>query len=186
MNSDIRLGRLRLVVVMAALALGAVLAAPQAWAQVQSPYSASAPRTFPPTALYGVLTIKGPSSARLNGDAIALAPGMRLFGPQGQMLTPYTSVAGKKLQVRYVVEAGTGMLQTAWVLRDSEIPPRRFWGLLGPAKQDPHEVQVGPLGVGLKRDGKPGSAPAARGITGHRGIEGVRGVQGVTPMNGVK
>ncbi len=180
----IRWSRMRSLVVPAlalALTMGAVGAV-----QAQTPYTASPQRNFPATALYGELEIKGPTSARINGDAVTLAPGMRLFGQQGQMITPYTALAGRKLRVRYQMEAGTGLLQTAWILREAEVPPRRLWGLLGPAKQDPHEVQVGPLGVGITKDGVPGGAPAARGITGHSGIEGVRSIQGIAPMTGAR
>lgn len=165
-----------------ALALGA-LTAPAVQAQAVVPYQVVTAREFPPTALYGLLRIDGPHAARLNGDPIAIAPGMRLID-QSNHLVPYTVHTGRSLLVRYMIEPSTGMLHKAWLLREEEIPPRRLLGLLPPAKQDPHEVQVAPLGVGVTKDGPRGGAPAARGIHGYGGIHGQTGIQGIAPYSG--
>jgi len=153
---------------LTALALGLVTSA--SWAQVQplntgfnSVNTANAlqqARALPQHALFGTLVVQDASNARINGKAFRIAPGMRLFS-QNNTLIHVNQVAGERLRVRYLMEASTGMLQTAWVLRESEIPPRRFFGMFGPETQDPQEIQTGPLGVGLSKNGAaPGTALA--------------------------
>lgn len=149
---------------MAALLLG--LCANSSWAQVQplstgfnSVNTATAmaqTRAFPQQSLFGTLVLVDASNATINGKPYRVAPGMRLFS-QNNTLIHVNQAAGERLRVRYLMETATGMLQTAWVLRESEMPPRRFFGLFGPDTQDPQEIQTGPLGVGLSKDS---SAPA--------------------------
>ncbi|MDH5858151.1 hypothetical protein [Lampropedia aestuarii] len=153
---------------IAALALG--LFASPSWAQVQplstgfnSVNTANAmaqARAFPHQSLFGTLVVTDASNASINGKPYRVAPGMRLFS-QNNTLVNVNLVAGERLKVRYLMETATGMLQTAWVLRESEIPPRRFFGLFGPDTQDPQEIQTGPLGVGLSKSGDAANASRA-------------------------
>ena len=88
-----------------------------ATAQVQS--ALGGVRTFPDAALRGTLTITAGSDATLNGRAIRMAPGMRLFSPQNTLVMAHT-VLGQSFRVNYVIEPSTGMLQTAWILSQGE------------------------------------------------------------------
>lgn len=88
-----------------------------ATAQVQSALGGT--RTFPDAALRGTLTITAGSDATLNGRAIRMAPGMRLFSPQNTLVMAHT-VLGQSFLVNYVIEPSTGMLQTAWILSQGE------------------------------------------------------------------
>lgn len=81
-------------------------------------------RNFPDQALRGTLVVTGLYDAQLNGKAIRMAPGVRLFSPQNALLPPHTAI-GKPLTVNYVNEASTGMLLTAWVLSPSEAEQKR-------------------------------------------------------------
>lgn len=104
-----------------ALAIGlgsAVLWSPlPASAQVQGALGVS--RTFPDAALRGTLTITAASDATLNGRAIRMAPGMRLFSPQNSLVMAHT-VLGQTFKVNYLIEPSTGMLQSAWILSQGE------------------------------------------------------------------
>ena len=104
-----------------ALAVGlgcAVLWGPlPASAQVQGALGVS--RTFPDAALRGTLTITAASDATLNGRAIRMAPGMRLFSPQNTLVMMHT-IKGQQFTVNYLIENSTGMLISAWILSNSE------------------------------------------------------------------
>lgn len=104
-----------------ALAVGlgcAVLWGPlPASAQVQGALGVS--RTFPDAALRGTLTITAASDATLNGRAIRMAPGMRLFSPQNSLVMAHM-VLGQTFKVNYLIEPSTGMLQSAWILSQGE------------------------------------------------------------------
>lgn len=104
-----------------ALAVGlgcAVLWGPlPALAQVQGALGVS--RTFPDAALRGTLTITAASDATLNGRAIRMAPGMRLFSPQNSLVMAHM-VLGQTFKVNYLIEPSTGMLQSAWILSQGE------------------------------------------------------------------
>ncbi|MFY3385776.1 hypothetical protein [Paracidovorax sp. MALMAid1276] len=76
-------------------------------------------RTFPDAALRGTLTITAMSDATLNGRAIRMAPGMRLFSPQNTLVMAH-SVLGQSFKVNYLIEPSTGMLLTAWILSQGE------------------------------------------------------------------
>lgn len=86
-------------------------------AQVQGALGVS--RTFPDAALRGTLTITATSDATLNGRAIRMAPGMRLFSPQNSLVMAHT-VLGQTFKVNYLIEPSTGMLQSAWILSQGE------------------------------------------------------------------
>ena len=86
-------------------------------AQVQGALGVS--RTFPDAALRGTLIITATSDATLNGRAIRMAPGMRLFSPQNSLVMAHT-VLGQTFKVNYLIEPSTGMLQSAWILSQGE------------------------------------------------------------------
>jgi hypothetical protein len=63
-------------------------------------------------------TAGAPQTATLDGKRVGVAPGLRLFGPDNQLLASAT-VAGQKLPVRYKLDL-YGQLLTAWVLGEAE------------------------------------------------------------------
>jgi len=114
------LSRPRLVpLVLAALcAVGPMAIAPAA-AQGTVQGSMSGMRNFPDAALRGSLVITGASEAEINGSAIRMAPGMRLFSPQNTLVMMH-AVKGQQFTVNYLIENSTGMLISAWILSNSE------------------------------------------------------------------
>ncbi len=113
-----RLSGSRLGVWGLALALAAALAAQPVLAQ-QVPPGLGNVRNFPEAALRGKLSIMSTVDAELNGRAIRMAPGMRLFSPQNSLVMLHT-VIGQSYKVNYVIEPSTGMLLTAWILTEAE------------------------------------------------------------------
>ena len=103
---------------LSALALAAALALPLAAGAQQAPTPAGQ-RPFLPAALRGSLKIVNTAEAELNGKAIRLAPGLRIFNPQNALVFAH-SLAGQSVKVNYVTEASTGMLLTAWILTEAE------------------------------------------------------------------
>ncbi|WP_316153033.1 hypothetical protein [Cupriavidus sp. BIC8F] len=59
-----------------------------------------------------------PQTATLDGKTVGVAPGLRLFGTDNQLLAS-AAVAGQKLPVRYKLDL-YGQLLTAWVLSEPE------------------------------------------------------------------
>jgi hypothetical protein len=59
-----------------------------------------------------------PQTATLDGKTFGVAPGLRLFGTDNQLLAS-AAVAGQKLPVRYRLDL-YGQLLTAWVLSEPE------------------------------------------------------------------
>lgn len=59
-----------------------------------------------------------PQTATLDGKTVGVAPGVRLFGTDNQLLAT-AAVAGQKLPVRYKLDL-YGQLLTAWVLSEPE------------------------------------------------------------------
>src|SRR6218665_536803 len=76
-------------------------------------------RPFPASALRGILSFSSAAQATVNGQSVRVAPGMRLFNPQNQLVMLH-SVLGQSLRVNYLLEAGTGMLHSAWILTEKE------------------------------------------------------------------
>ena len=109
----------------ATLGTALMLALPPATAQV--PSGMGSQRNFPEAALRGNLTINGTSDATLNGSAIRMAPGMRLFSPQNTLVMAHT-VLGQNFKVNYLIESSTGMLHAAWILTDAEAAQPRKGG----------------------------------------------------------
>ena len=85
----------------------------------QVPTGTGMVRNFPEAALRGALTVTGANEARLNGQPIRMAPGMRLFSPQNTLVMAHT-VIGQTFKVNYVIEQSTGMLHAAWILTQGE------------------------------------------------------------------
>ena len=103
---------------LASLACCAVLVtALPATAQVEPGLGLSRP--FPDLALRGTLTIAAGSQAALNGAPIRMAPGMRLFSPQNNLVMLH-NVTGQTFKVNYLIENSTGMLLSAWILTEGE------------------------------------------------------------------
>ena len=94
-----------------------LLMALPATAQVEPGLGLSRP--FPDQALRGTLTIAAGSQAVLNGTPIRMAPGMRLFSPQNNLVMLH-NVTGQSFKVNYLIENSTGMLLSAWILTQGE------------------------------------------------------------------
>lgn len=99
------------LVLTAALALSLPLLAPL---NAQAQYT----RVLPPNTLRGEVAFVQPPEATLNGDAIRMAPGVRIRG-SNNMLMVMGALAGQTLKVNYTLEA-TGLLRDIWVLTDDE------------------------------------------------------------------
>lgn len=85
--------------------------------------SAQPVRVIPQDAQAARLVIAAPSAtapqtATLDGKTVGVAPGVRLFGTDNQLLAA-AAVAGQKLPVRYKLDL-YGQLLTAWVLSEPE------------------------------------------------------------------
>ncbi|MBV8503409.1 MAG: hypothetical protein JO006_17030 [Paucibacter sp.] len=93
------------------LALGTVVATT---AQAQTH------RFFPATALRGEFLLTQFPDALINGQPAKLAPGVRLFGDTGLLLSP-ASITGQKAIVHYVVEQSSGLVMTLWILNPAEL-----------------------------------------------------------------
>ncbi|KJK23928.1 hypothetical protein UB46_13915 [Burkholderiaceae bacterium 16] len=107
---------LRATLLAASLATCAVLL--PATAHAQQPL-----RVIPADAAKARLVLAAPSpgapqSATLDGKTVGVAPGLRLFGTDNQLL-PIAAVAGQKLPVRFKLDL-YGQLLTAWVLSEQE------------------------------------------------------------------
>ena len=96
--------------------LGAVAFQP-AQAQVVNPLGNV--RNFPEAAQRGTLTIVSVQEAKLNSRDIRMAPGMRLFSPQNNLVMLH-NVTGQSFKVNYLIENSTGMLLSAWILTQGE------------------------------------------------------------------
>ena len=114
---------LRALGLLAALAGTALLSTLPAQSQ-QVPAALGNVRNFPPAALRGTLVVNGMYDAQLDGKAIRMAPGVRLFSPQNALVQAHT-VINQKFTVNYVIEASTGMLLTAWILSKDEAAQKR-------------------------------------------------------------
>ena len=86
---------------------------------VATPVQAQVQRNFPREALRGDLVIGVAPQAVLNGEAVRLAPGARIFGLNNTFELPGT-LAGKKARVHYTVDV-QGQLRDIWILRPDEL-----------------------------------------------------------------
>ncbi len=75
--------------------------------------------TIPAAAKRATMTFQGTPELQLNGTAVRLAPGARIFD-RGNFLQVYGAVSGTFV-VKYLLEATTGLVQTVWILTDEEI-----------------------------------------------------------------
>ncbi len=105
----------------ALFAVGVFCAAP---APAQVPAALGSVRNFPDAALRGTLVVTGMYDAQLDGKAVRMAPGVRLFSPQNTLVQAHT-VIGTPFTVNYVKESSTGMLLTAWILSKGEAEHKR-------------------------------------------------------------
>ena len=96
--------------------LGLLMAVPTS---AQTETGSGTVRNFPDAALRGTLIITASGQAKINGAAVQLAPGMRLFSPQNTLVMLHT-VLGRPFIVHYLIEYSTGMLITAWILSSDE------------------------------------------------------------------
>ncbi|MEG1733735.1 MAG: hypothetical protein RR283_01760 [Comamonas sp.] len=78
------------------------------------------PRNFPPTALFGELTVTNFPEVAINGQAVRTTPGFRLFSQERTIVFAH-NYAGQKMLVGYVIEPQTLGLHTAWILTPAEI-----------------------------------------------------------------
>ncbi len=105
--------RLSLTRPLASIAL--CLAAVAAMAQPVRSIPADAPQA---KLVLAAPSAAAPASAKLDGKTVGVAPGLRVFGTDNQLLNT-TTVAGEKLPVRYKLDL-YGQLLTAWVLTEQE------------------------------------------------------------------
>jgi hypothetical protein len=95
-----------------------------AMAQDAQPISGAPVRVIPADAQMARMEIvrstdADPMRAKLDGKAIGVAPGLRIFSTETLLMNPVT-VAGKKFPVRYKLDL-YGQLLTAWVMTDAEV-----------------------------------------------------------------
>ena len=95
-----------------------------AMAQETQPIPGAPVRVIPADAMMARMEIvrstdTDPMSAKLDGKAFGLAPGLRIFSTETLLMNPVT-VAGKKFPVRYKLDL-YGQLLTAWVMTDAEV-----------------------------------------------------------------
>ncbi|MDQ0143689.1 hypothetical protein [Cupriavidus necator] len=102
---------------LARLACGAalILGAASAMAQPVRAIPADAPAA---KLVLATPSAGAPQAATLDGKTVGVAPGLRLFGTDNQLLAS-AAVAGRKLPVRYKLDL-YGQLLTAWVLSEAE------------------------------------------------------------------
>lgn len=81
-------------------------------------------RNFPDAALRGELLIIDAGQAQINGKAVRLAPGLRIFNQDNALVFAH-QLAGKKLKVNYALEVSTGMLHQVWLLSEAELKQNR-------------------------------------------------------------
>jgi hypothetical protein len=104
------------VIAPAALVAGLVMASLDSFAQGLS-------RTFPPTALRGILTVTQPPEVLMDGRPERLSPGARIRGANNLLVLSGTLV-GQAVRVNYTREPN-GAIHDVWVLTDAEdsLPP---------------------------------------------------------------
>jgi hypothetical protein len=87
-----------------------------------APAAAQTQRNFPQDALRGALVINSAADATLNGQAVRLAPGLRIRG-QNNMLALSGGLLGAKLLVHYTVDI-SGLVKDVWILTADEAAKR--------------------------------------------------------------
>lgn len=114
----------RLLLTASFAIFGGLLTSLPAPAQAQMLPTTGAARNFPEAAVRGTLVVTGQGMADVNGKALRMAPGMRLFNAENALVMLHT-VIGQKLTVNYLIEQSTGLLLTAWVLSSAEAAQER-------------------------------------------------------------
>jgi len=87
-----------------------------------APAAAQTVRNFPQNALRGALQINSTSDALLNGQAVRLAPGLRIRG-QDNMLQLSGGLLGQKFLVNYTLDIN-GLVKDVWILTADEAAKR--------------------------------------------------------------
>lgn len=114
------------------LCCAALLAGMSAAASAQQAPVAAGQRTFPANTERGTLKILSRTQGEIDGKAVRLAPGLRIFNQQNALVFAHT-LAGEPLKVNYLMEASTGRLHTAWLLTPAEAKSKpRKGGAPGP------------------------------------------------------
>ena len=75
-------------------------------------------RSFPPTAVRGILTVTQPPEVLMNGKPDRLSPGSRIRGANN-MLVMSGALVGQGLRVNYTREPN-GNIHDVWILTDDE------------------------------------------------------------------
>lgn len=76
-------------------------------------------RSFPDTALRGVMQIAPLPELTINGKRLRTTPGFRLFDAQNRLVFAHT-LQGQTFTVNYVIESSTGWLHQVWLLTPEE------------------------------------------------------------------
>jgi hypothetical protein len=84
---------------------------------------APAPRSFPPNALRGELTIVQTPVVLMNEQQDKLSPGSRIRNEFNRLVLP-ASLTGRKLIVNYTRES-YGMIHEVWILTETEAAEKR-------------------------------------------------------------
>ena len=81
------------------------------------------PRNFPANTLRGVLTTTVFPQVTINGQAMQLAPGAKIYSQQNTILV-HTNLTGSTVIVNYTVDA-QGYVSRVWILTQEELalPP---------------------------------------------------------------
>lgn len=74
---------------------------------------------IPAEARRATMTFQGTPEVILDNQAARLSPGARVFD-RGNYLQMYGAINGT-FKVKYLLEATTGLVQTVWILTDTEI-----------------------------------------------------------------
>ena len=100
----------------AALLVGLVVSSLGSSAQVVS-------RSFPPTAVRGILTVTQPPEVLMNGKPDRLSPGARIRGANNMQVMS-GALVGQAMRVNYTREPN-GAIHDVWVLTEVEVslPP---------------------------------------------------------------
>jgi len=76
-------------------------------------------RQFPPTVQRGIMTVTAPPQITINGTAMRLSPGVRIRGPNNQLVMS-GALVGQGYAVNYLVEP-QGLVREVWILSQAEV-----------------------------------------------------------------
>lgn len=105
------------------------------WAQSATTENAAVTAAFsrviPAAAQFGTVVLGDNSQAAVDGKAVRMAPGLRVFNEKNELVQAHF-LRGQKMKVKYTIEPATGFLQGVWVLAEHEIPQRDWFGFIKP------------------------------------------------------